>query len=183
MKDKNDRRHIIEDIFRDPTEVWKAVEGDPTELIELLRSDKRLAKPVRKALADYFEGTLQPVKRPQGRPSKEQIQPFVVRASRAITYWHDPTTRLGYVGFRYERLRNYIRKRGWHKKSAGKFYWSPDRLREAVAERYGLTLETLENYLRRPREKPPMLDPDYEAWNRRLKIADEIHRKKKRDNS
>lgn len=165
----------------DPIEVWKAVEGDNAELIALLRGDEPIRRRTRDALADWLEGELQPVKLPKGRPSKEfsTVTGLRLYASRIAYFGHDPSTELGIAGFRYEVCRRFIRKKGWHLKKAGGFYWSVDRLREKIAERQEIDLEKFINYLNRAKQKPPPYSGrDYVA-NRRKQIAYEIYRAKK----
>lgn len=157
-----------------PYEVWKAVEGDRRELVALLRSDERLSRPTRDALADWLEDKLKPVKWPVGRrPHK----PLTDRHSRIAHTWffafgHERSTELGVAGFRYELLRRFIRRKGWHRKSAGRLYWSAQRLLEAVASRQKVDVDTFANYLRRPRSRLPKLDmEDY-----RRAVASKVRR-------
>jgi hypothetical protein len=147
-----------------PVAVWKAVEGDKTELLGLLRSDKRLNRKTREALADWLEGKLKPVKWPVGR---RPIEPALDQHTRIAHAWffsfgHDTSTELGVAGFRYALLRRFIRRKGWHRRSAGSLYWSPQRLLEAVASRQEIDAETFGNYLRRPRPRlPKVAKEDY----------------------
>jgi hypothetical protein len=156
----------------DPLEVWKAVEGDRSELIALLRSDERLTTRTREALADWLEGTLQPVKLPKGRPRKG--------STYLLWEGHDPQTPLGYAGYWFELFRRYIRRKGWHLKKAGRFYWSSEKLTEAIAKRHRIDLEKFTNYMNRAKPKPrPWSFQDYVVRRRRA-IALEIHHAKKR---
>lgn len=167
--------------LQDPVEVWKAVEGDKTELIALLRSDELIRRRLRDALADYLEGTLTPVELPKGRPSKEAIHGNSLRfAFHHLYYGHDPRTELGFAGFHYERLRRFIRAKNWH---INRPQWS-DRLKEKIAERHGIELEKFINYLSRARPKPknePWSARDY-IQRQRLEIALDVRRKKMREN-
>lgn len=165
----------LEDL-EEPVEIWKAIEGDPTELVALLRSGKTLGRWRREALADWLDGKLQPVRLPKGRPRARFYNPL------ALYYGHNPTTELGNAGFFYEHFRRFIRSKGWHVKKAGRFYWSAERLQNKVAERFNIDPETFINYLNRPRPKPagaPWRGGEY-IERRRLEIALEIHHAKKR---
>lgn len=157
-----------------PVAVWKAVEGDKTELLGLLRSDERLNRPTRDALADWIEGKLTPVKWPAGPRPREPLRDRHTRIAHAwfFSFGHDRSTELGVAGFRYELLRRFIRRKGWHRKSAGRLYWSAPRLLEAVASRQEVDVETFANYLRRPRPRVPKLDiEDY-----RRAVASKVRR-------
>lgn len=161
--------------LEDPVAVWKAVEGDMSELIALLRSDRPIRRRTREALADFLAGDLKPIDVPKGRPSKSaSVGP--ARMYARLWHGHDVTTSLGYAGFRYERLRRFIRSKGWHRGNPG---WS-DWLKAAIANRQGVELERFANYLRRSRPEPE-LNPW--SWNdyvtrRRTEIAREVRRAK-----
>lgn len=157
----------------DPCAVWKAVEGDRSELIALLRSEKKLTRRTRDALADWLDGGLLPVKMPKGRPRED-------RSVLEIWDGHDPATKLGWAGVRYGIFRSFIRKKGWHLKRAGRFYWSSERLMEAIAKKHEIDLEKFINYLTRARARPkrtPFSPKEYEEKQRR-KIAFKIRRAK-----
>lgn len=121
-----------------PLEVWAAVEGDRRELIELLRSERRLSRRTRHALADWLEGNLQPVKLPRGRSLTE--------------------SRVGWAWYHYDKLRAFIRNKGWHRKQAGRLYWPTSRLLEAVAQRDGVAKAALECFARRAKPRLPLSD-------------------------
>ncbi|MDG1116934.1 MAG: hypothetical protein P8N72_07395 [Flavimaricola sp.] len=57
--------------LREPIEVYEAAEGDPTALIEFLRSDKPINEWMRQELAEWLDGNL-PVKFPHGRKTKDR---------------------------------------------------------------------------------------------------------------
>lgn len=67
----------LEDL-EEPVEIWKAIEGDPTELVALLRSGKTLGRWRREALADWLDGKLQPVRLPKGRPRARFYNPLAL---------------------------------------------------------------------------------------------------------
>lgn len=174
-----------------PTEVWRAVEGDRAELIALLRSSKTITRRTREALADWYEGKLKPVRLMRGRPEKHSQ---IVQTAIATTYkGHDPTTAIGLAGLRFERAREFIRKKRWHQKRAGKFYWSNDRLLTAIVKRerelarkFGqrtrLTIDSFAEYLKRSRRKPvpkSWFGVEYDE-RCRVRIALEIRRSKTR---
>jgi hypothetical protein len=163
-----------------PREVWKAVEGDCADLVALLRSDKPLSKTTRGALADWYEGKLRPMPIPKGRP--EKLSQLARTAIENTYLGHDPTTELGWAGFRYATLRVFIRKKGWHRKRAGRFHWSTERLLNAIAIMQGLDAEKLGEYLKRARPKSaPQSWYGEEFDNRcRLRIALDIRRTKTR---
>lgn len=159
----------------DPIAVWKAVEGDPSDLIALLRGENPILRRTRDALADFFAGQLRPIRLSKGRPPTSQ------RERRSIMLWHlyrghDVSTQLGAAGFHYDVVRAFIRKKGWHRGNLG---WS-DRLKAAVARRYKIELEKFINYLSRSRPRPaskPWSGEEY-IRDRRLEIAMEIRRTK-----
>lgn len=154
--------------LRLPAAVWKAVEGDTRDLVEFLRGDTPLNRAERDALADYFAGTLKPMKLPQGRSRKSNF--YFVRG-------HDLTTSLGYAGYRYEYFRRYIRRKRWHLKRAGKLYWSTDRLRTKFAEKHGIDLDKFINYLNRAKPKRTSNKmPTLEEY--RMQTVREIRRRK-----
>lgn len=160
-----------------PIEVWKAVEGDTAELVKLLRSGKPIAKRTREALADWYDGKLRPFPIPRGRPPKHS--PMGRELIETRYDGHDVTTPIGAAGHDYERLRQYIRKKGWHLKRAGRLYWSAERLLDAVARARGVKVAGLGEYLKRARPKSTKRSwygPDYDA-ECRLRIALEIRRK------
>ncbi len=161
-----------------PIAVWKAVEGDRSELIALLRSDERLTRWTRNDLADWLEGKLKPVKAPRGRP------PDKFRAERESLrrrFGHDVYSRLGAAGFKFDRLRKFIRKKGWNRKSTGGRYWPTERLLGEVARRFGVNQVTFGDYLKRGKRRPSK-PPQYntgKAWilETRIEIARKIRRK------
>lgn len=152
----------------DPVEVWKAVEGEPAELIALLRSERPLYRVDREALADWLEGSLKPVKRERGRPRKSENWPasweWVIRE---FYFGHDPETEIGLAAFRFERAWRFIKKKKWNK-SLG---WTSEKLKAAVATRQEIDLDTFLNYLNRPKRKPkkrPAFGPEAELDRRRI---------------
>ena len=161
--------------LEDPLAVWKAVEGDSSDLVDLLRSEKAITRRTREALADFFAGDLKPVRLSKGRP------PATARINRSyvlhyIYHGHDITTSIGSAGFYYERLREFIRKKGWHRGRPG---WSI-RLKGAVAKRRGIEQEQFINYLSRSRPKPfsKRLTRDEYIQIRRAEIALAVRRAK-----
>lgn len=117
--------------LRSPVEVWEAVEGNPKPLADLLRSDYVLSKRERLELADFLEGKLQPVVRPNHRPKKELG--FRILSFNLVFYrGHDMATVYGRAGLRYELVRDWRKKRGlFSSKDAAK-------LKIAVAKRYNI---------------------------------------------
>lgn len=165
----------------DPIEVWRAVEGDPTDLIVLLRSDEPIRRRTRDALADFLAGALKPFVLPRGRPSKpDSVVSSHMRHS--VWYGHDVATKIGFAGFRYEHMRRFIRSKGWHLDNPG---WS-DGLKAAIAKRHSIELEQFINYLRRSRPKAQTDDRPWSAADyidrRRHEIALEIRRTKTPEN-
>jgi hypothetical protein len=164
-----------------PIAVWKAVEGDRTELVALLRSDERINRPTRKALADWIEGKLKPVKLPKGHPPPSWFT-LMMRRVNLMHLGHDPTTAQGFAGLRFARLRKYIRQRRWHLK-AHRRYWSHQRLAEAIATKHNIDVNAFIDYLNRARKPPPFPSfPSRESGDaqHRLEIALKIRRKKRR---
>lgn len=165
------------DDFEAPVAVWKAVEGDRSELIALLRSDARLTRGTRDELADWLEGKLKPVKVPRGRPPDKLS---AERVSLRRRFGHDLYTRLGAAGFKFDRLRKFIRKKGWNRKSAGGRYWPTERLLGEVARRFGINEVTFGDYLRRGKgrpSKPRQYNPGKAFLEMRIEIARQIRRK------
>lgn len=181
----------------DPTEVWKAVEGDSSELVALLRSEKTLLRRDRNALADWLEGKLQPAKLPKGKPKKNLFITF----DRVDELWgardrlgrlmfsyhflvegkldnnsHDPMTDIGVAGWRYARCWAFVRKKGWHLKKAGRFFLSADGLMAKIAERHGIELEKFTNYMRRSKHQPASFFSDESREGRRRALALQIRR-------
>ncbi|MGJ0506160.1 MAG: hypothetical protein ACR652_03310 [Methylocystis sp.] len=160
-----------------PVAVWRAVEGDRSELVALLRSGDPLTRRTRDALADWLEGSLKPVKLPKGRPAPDQAE-----AALWCSSGHDLRTKIGWAGRDYDRARAFLRKKGWHLKKAGSLFWSTERLLEAVAKRHNIQMDALENYLKRARSKPPQFGTiisfpnDDETFRRDLAL--QIRRKK-----
>lgn len=140
----------LEDL-RLPIELWNALDGDPTVFVTKLRSDERLTRPERDCLAFWLENGRKPPARKRGRPSLDMT--YGVALDRA-----------GYAAFRYRFLREFIRWKGWHLKRAGRFYWSADRLKLAVAAKSDLTLATLENRLRRNSRLEPRRESMKDCW-------------------
>ena len=62
---------------------------------------------------------------------------------------HDTTTDIGRAGWRYERLRKFIRKKGWH---IGRPNWRSELL-NAVARKTGVNPATLDDYAHRGARK------------------------------
>lgn len=168
--------------LKDPIEVWKAVEGEAADLIALLRSDTPIYKVDREALADWLEGSLKPVQEGRGRPRKSDVQRWTLEwIIRDFYFGHDPQTEIGYAAFRYERLWRYVKKRGWNKTKA----WTSDRLKEAIAERQEIDLETFMNYLKRSkprRRKSPIFGPEATMIRRRA-IARELRAAKQQSDT
>lgn len=194
-----------------PFEVWKAIEGDRTELIALLRSDDKMTRKTRDALADWLEGNLRPVTAPKGRPPKERDDRLMllfdlyrardIRGRRvssachfgaARAYGYDLHTEIGRAGWRYVVRWMFIREKGWHLKQAGRFHWTTENLMSKIAERHGISVEKLDNYLKRASSRRRKVVQEYLEYERmtpeehmsrtydreRLKIANEIHRAK-----
>lgn len=115
--------------LREPVEVYEAAEGDPTALIEYLRSDAPINDWMRQEIADWLEGKL-PVKFPRGRQKKD-------RADRL---------RLRFAWELYEALHD--REISLPDEFAAK---SPnnDDLKEFVAEVYGLKTESFIDFMKR----------------------------------
>lgn len=161
-----------------PIEVWKAVEGDPSDLIALLRSEERFVRIDRDTLADWLEGTLQPMKLKKGGQEKH-LSPHEEFAIRHIYFGYDPTTELGSAGIRYEIVRRFIRKKRWHLKSAGRLHWSPQKLAEVIADKHDVDLEKLLQTINRSKVKKPVPATGPKAVERmRRQIALEIRRKR-----
>lgn len=162
--------------FADPVEVWKAVEGEPFDLIALLRGSEPIRRRTRDALADFLAGELSPVRLPKGRPmsAKGKSRSYMLHA---VFRGHDVSTPIGAAGFHYDIVRQFIRSKGWHR---GHPRWS-DRLKEAVAKRRGIDLDKFINYLNRSRPKPksrPWSGDEY-VQRRRIEIARQIRHSKK----
>jgi hypothetical protein len=140
---------LLECDLAEPIEVWLAAKGRAA-LIAMVRSDAPLSRRARRAMADWLEGYLKPPKQPVGRPVRQ------VHAEREMSrriFGHDVYKTIGFAGWRHEKLRQFIRKKGWHRKRAGRPHWPAARLLEAVAQRVGVDVEALANYLKRSRAK------------------------------
>ena len=111
-----------------PVEVWRAIEGDKAELIKLLRSERDLSRRTRDAMADWLDGNLTPVKLPRHRVRTE--------------------SKIGRAWYRYDKAREFIRAKGWHRKDAVR-YWPPDRLVKEVARKEGVSASALRERVRR----------------------------------
>jgi hypothetical protein len=85
---------------------------------------------------------------------------------------------MGMAGSLYDVFSQFIHKKGWNLKKAGKLYWSTERLQEHIAKRCGVDLEKFVNY-RRNHKKHKYKAPqgDY-VERRRRQIANEIRRTK-----
>lgn len=160
--------------LKEPIEVWKAIEGEPADLIALLRSEEPLRRWERDTLADWLEGKLQPVSLPKGRPDLSVTGPTPL-----LYKGHNIHTRMGSAAIIEMFNWEFIRKKGWHLKRSGKFYWSRDRLREKIAERWGIETEAFFNYLKRSRSARPkaVSGRDYIEFRRR-RLAYQIRRAK-----
>ena len=111
-----------------PREMWRAVEGDESELIKLLRSERGLSRRTRNAMADWLEDKLTPVRLPVGG-YRTQSKP-------------------GLAWYRYDKAREFIRRKGWHRKRHGR-YWPPERLLSEVAQKEGVAEAALQNWIKR----------------------------------
>lgn len=158
--------------FADPIEVWKAIEGRPGELIDLLRGDQPIRRRTREALADWLTGDLKPVKIPRGAPPKHSRE--TQWAIYNLDFGHDVTTEIGLAGLYYEFRRRELRKRKEHLNRPN---WT-EALKREVAERHRIPFERFETYLRRARPKPKKLSLDDYIDRQRLKIAREIRSRK-----
>lgn len=145
------RRYKFADVedHKWPVEVWRAVEGDLAPLLKLLRGGEKLGRPTRNALADWLEGKLPPVKLPRGHPRGE--------------------TKIGWAWYRYDGAHEFIRRKGWHRKGAAR-YWTPERLLEAVATKESVSITALRNKVRRASGKN--MSPDELAAWARARVAD-----------
>lgn len=139
-----------------PVEVWRAVEGDEAELIKLLRSKRDLSRRTRDAMADRLDGKLTPVKLPRHRVRTE--------------------SKIGRAWYRYDKAREFIRAKGWHRKNAAR-YWPPDRLVKEVARKEGVSASALRERVRRAQRS--VADPFERAKERTsmLAVRQEIARK------
>ena len=100
-------------------------------------------------ISDLDAADVEPTKRARGRPP-ENIQRKLYRRIRLHVLGHDTTTEIGYAGWRYDRLRKFFRKKGWH---IGRPHWRDDLL-NAVARKYGVSPTKLADYdYRGPRKK------------------------------
>ena len=145
------------DELRDPIEVWTAVEGDCTKLIELLRSNEKLGPRTRNALADWLEGKLEPVKLPNHR---------VRRASKVSWAW-----------YRYDKAWTLIREKGWHRKRGERPGWSREKLLEAVAKKDGVAVAALDYFERRAKPNLPLAELIARSVSAKLQRRQEIARK------
>lgn len=118
--------------FREPIEVYEAAEGDPTALIEYLRSDAPITDWMRQEIADWLEGKL-PVKFPRGRKTKE-------RADRL---------RLKFAWELYEALHD--QEIPFPDELATKHLKNDD-IKVFAAEIYGLKPESFIDFMKRPLE-------------------------------
>lgn len=161
--------------------VWKAVEGDRSQLIGLLRSDMELGRLARHQLAEWLDGKLLPMKLPKGHPPK--VSPALVleyQLGMAPDFWggHEPETALGLAGMEFDSHWGFIRKKGWNRKKAGRLCWSRQRLLAQVAARNGIDLNRFANYMNRSRPiRRVMTDIEFLEALRR-EIAYEIHHTK-----
>ncbi len=164
--------------FREPVEVWRAVEGDPDSLVAYLRGDGQISRWMREELADYLEGTLQPMKLPRGRPPKNEAYLHAEILARYAD-GHDLASRMGVAGWHFTYLRRFMRRKGWHRNNPG---WK-DRLRKSVARRHGVNDDLLRNYLDRAHPTPTVKPGGREEYvrRRRLSIAMEVRRAKMGD--
>ena len=118
--------------LREPIEVYEAAEGDPTALIEYLRSDAPINDWMRQELADWLEGKLL-AKYPRGRKKKD-------RADRL---------RLKFAWELYEALHD--QDIPLPDELAAKQPKNDD-IKEFVAEVYGLQTEYFIYFMKRPLE-------------------------------
>src|SRR6188508_2856117 len=105
---------------------WPMPEDDPFDLSALDEEEER------------------PAKRGRGRPPQD-VQLKIYRRIRRHVLGHDTTTDIGRAGWRYERLRKFIRKKGWH---IGRPNWRSELL-NAVARKTGVNPATLDDYAHR----------------------------------
>ena len=136
-------------ITRTPSEVFEAVTGDPTALVQLLRSGDPISQESREALALWIEGKLPPA-RPPHRP-------------KAVRAWGDIPNGvwLQFSAEKYHRIAKWLRKRG-------RMHNSAENLIEAIARQNNLDVNALRNAVRNgPPEIPePATDLAelYQAW-------------------
>ena len=177
--------------LRDPIEVWKAVEGDRTELIALLRGDEPLSRRERDALADYLAGDLKPVKFPRGKPPKSVEHPYWMINDRwTYAHGHDTSTDIGHAGLVFEALRRHMEGDPNYQfpqmvERTARIYgdrpYARGKLIEAVARHCSVEEEQLKNAVDRSRKKPPPEDfsaPEY-IQRRRMQIALEVRRNRR----
>lgn len=151
----------IRDI-RLPVEVWDAIDGDTAGLVELLRSDVELSRHERTWLAMFFEGTLP--KRERGRPPKEVSPMFL-----DFRTGQDLTTRIGWASYRFLKAKEYVRRRGWHLKSAPtRLHVDLAEFQRRVAGKFSIHEETFGNHVRRARQRQiskPTMKSMVEYWH------------------
>ena len=119
-----------------PLALWNALDGDPAAFVAKLRSDEPLSRPERDCLALWLENGRKAPKRARGRPEEAWL---------GGVRW-DP---VGMAANHYRFLWKFFKRKGWHRKGAGKFYCPPDRLKRAVADRHKIDVRVLDNLLRR----------------------------------
>lgn len=116
--------------LREPIEVYEAAEGDPTALIEYLRSDAPITDWMRQEIADWLEGKL-PVKFPRGRKTKDRADRLRLKfAWELYQAFHDQDIPLP-DELAAKQLKN-------------------DDIKEFVAEVYGLETEHFIDFMKRP---------------------------------
>lgn len=118
--------------LREPIEVYEAAEGDPTELIDYLRSDAPINDWMRQELADWLEGKL-PAKYPPGRQKKNRADKLRLRFACEL----------------YEALRD--KEIPLPDELAARQITNDD-LKEFAAEFYGLEPEPFIDFMKRPIE-------------------------------
>lgn len=135
----------------EPVEVWQAVQGDPSELITLLRSNVDLTTETREALALWLEGRLPPKNR-VGRPRKTRAP-----GNFPPEVWIELAVQ------RFKRVAEACKKRG-------SFYGKAELLLEAIARNHDIDVRTLRNavYSEPPSAPEPTTDPieRFQIWRR-----------------
>lgn len=111
--------------LKEPVEVYELAKGDSRAIVALLRSEAPIRRATREALADYFEGKLKnPIE--AGRPRKSLFEKL----------WNNAPVE------HYKRVAEYL-------KSKKSFQGNSRKLIEAVARKYNISPDSLENRIKR----------------------------------